>query len=58
MAKIAVRYLCRECRKTLQASGLLYTRVSYSEGSQDTCDWCNREKPGASVRIYYRRNEP
>lgn len=51
------RYLCHECRKTLQASGLLYKRVPYSEGSQEDCDWCGRMRPGVSVKIYFGRNK-
>ena len=57
MAKIAKRYLCHECKRTLQATGLVYSRIPFSEGSQNTCDWCHREKPGVSVKILYRRNE-
>lgn len=51
------RYLCHECRKTLQASGLLYKCVPYSEGSREDCDWCGRMRPGVSVKIYFGRNE-
>lgn len=54
--KSAERYLCQDCKKTLQESGLIFKRVPGSEGSAEQCDWCRRYRPGAAYRILYRRD--
>lgn len=61
MRKSVKRYLCRDCKKILQDSGLVYKRVPSTEGSEERCAWCDawceRERFGTTYKILYGRND-
>lgn len=57
MRRSVERYLCPDCKKILQASGLIYKRVPGSEGSEDRCAWCERERLGTTYKILYGRKD-
>ena len=57
MRKSVQRYLCRDCKKILQDSGLAYKRVPGTEGSEERCAWCERERFGTTYKILYGRND-
>ena len=50
------RYLCQDCKKILQASGVTYKRVPNTEGSEERCAWCERERFGTTYKILYGRD--